>query len=148
MDPAIISATSAVCGSLVGGMASIATAWFTQQAQGRRERSTAEIRKRETVYAEFIAECSKLTIDAFDGTLESPAVLVQVYALQNRIRLTASDAVVSATDATIFLIIDQYFRPRTTMAELHASGPNRQSDPLRAFSEACRLELQQLQMRL
>ena len=56
MEQSIIGALSAVLGSLVGGASSIATAWFTQKAQSRRESVNAEIRRRELVYTEFINE--------------------------------------------------------------------------------------------
>ena len=147
MDSSMVGGLSAVLGSLVGGTASIATAWFTQRSQGRRERAMGEIRKREVLYAEFIGECSKLSIDAIDKTLDNPAVLVQVYALQNRIRLTGSDAVIAASDVVIRRIIDQYFLPNTTLQALHErlilanSAPD---DPIKPFSEACRAELRQL----
>ena len=68
MDPSIVSALSAVLGSLVGSSATIATAWITQKTQSRRELVGAEIRKRELLYSEFIDECSKLTLDALDHT--------------------------------------------------------------------------------
>ena len=149
MDASIVSALSAVLGSLVGGSASIATAWFTQKSQSSRERVVSEIRKREIVYTEFITECSKLSIDSMDKTLDSPSVLVQVYALQNRIRLSASEPVVAATELTIKSIVDQYFKPNLTMMqlhELHLNGDHERADPLKPFSEACRAELQQLQI--
>jgi hypothetical protein len=63
MDPALVSALSAILGSLVGGSATIATAWITQKTQSKRESAGAEIRKRELLYTEFIDECSKLAID-------------------------------------------------------------------------------------
>jgi len=52
----------------------------------------AEIRKRETLYGEFISECSARIIDSFERTLEKPGTLLQAYALLNRIRLCASGA--------------------------------------------------------
>jgi hypothetical protein len=61
MDTSIISGLSAVLGSLVGGSASLATAWLTQTTQGRHERSNTETLKREALCSEFIAECVKLT---------------------------------------------------------------------------------------
>ena len=60
MDPAIVSAMAAVLGSLVGGSATVATAWITQRTLSKRELIGAEIRTRETLYGEFISECSKL----------------------------------------------------------------------------------------
>ena len=143
MDPSIVSGLSAVFGSLVGGGASIATAWFTQRAQSQRETVHAEIRKRELVYTEFISESSKLLIDAIDHTLDSPAVLIQVYALLNRVRLCSSDAVVKAAENSIKVIIDLYALPKASIAELRANTQT-QPDPLQSFSEACRFELREL----
>ena len=143
MDPSLLGALSAVLGSLVGGGASIATAWFTQRAQSQRELVHAEIRKRELVYTEFIAECSKLVSDSLDRTLDNPSVLVQVYALINRIRLTSSNEVVKAAERTMRTIVDLYFQPKMSIAELRAKAPT-MPDPMQAFSESCRHELSQL----
>jgi hypothetical protein len=145
LDPSIVSGLSAVFGSLVGAGASIATAWLTEKARSRRETVHAEIRKRELVYTEFISECSKLTIDALDHTLDSPSGLVQVYGLLNRIRLTSSDPVVKAAETSIKVIIDRYFQPHMSIADLRAmvlASPL--ADPLQGFSEACRHELGEL----
>jgi hypothetical protein len=66
MDPAIVSAMAAVLGSLVGGSATVVTAWITQRTLSKRELMGAEIRTRQTLYGEFIRECSKLVVDSFD----------------------------------------------------------------------------------
>jgi hypothetical protein len=144
MNQSIISALAAVLGSLVGGASSIATAWFTQRAQSRRESVNAEIRRRELVYTEFINECSKVAIDAFKNTLENPERLMNAYALLNRIRLTSSDPVVDAADQTIKDIVEQYFRPNLSMEELHKMTAEGRADPLKEFSVACRQELRRL----
>jgi len=146
MDPSIVSALSAVLGSLVGGSATIATAWITQKTQSKRELAGAEIRKRELLYTEFIDECSKLAIDALDHTLDDTTKVFHVYALQNRIRLTSSDVVVAAADQTIKHIVKNYFGPNITREELRdlvLDGTH--EDPLKPFSEACRNELKALQ---
>jgi hypothetical protein len=144
MDQSIISALSAVLGSLVGGASTIATAWFTQKAQSRRESVNAEIRRREQVYTDFIHECAKLAVDASNHTLESPETLMNVYALLNRIRLTSSDSVVEAADQTIKNIVEQYFGPNLSMEELHKMAASGHADPLKGFSAACRQELRRL----
>ena len=152
MDPAILSALSAVLGSAVGGSATLATAWITQKTQSRRQAVRAEIRKRETLYGEFIAEGSKLAVDALDHTLDTPDKLFALYALQNRIRLTSSDAVVAAADQTLRHILKQYFEQNITMQALREAvsisltddRPKRE-DPLKPFSEVCRAELRLLQ---
>ncbi len=145
LDPSIVSGLSAVFGSLVGGGASIATAWFTQRAQSRREAVRAEIRKRKLVYTEFISECSKLAIDALDHMLDNPSGLIQAYGLLNRIKLTSSDSVVNAADNSLKAILDRYFQPNISIADLHAMVmDSNQPDPLQGFSEACRHELREL----
>ena len=152
MDPAIVSALSAVLGSAVGGSATLATAWITQKTQSRLKVVGAEIRKRETLYGEFIVECSRLLIDALDHTLDRPDKLLQIHALQNRIRLTSSDAVVTAADQTLRRILKQYFEANFTQESLRASlklevtnDRVRDDDPLKPFSQACRNELRALQ---
>jgi hypothetical protein len=145
MDPSIVSALSALLGSLVGGSATIATAWITQKTQ-RRELVVTEIRKRELLYAEFIDECSKLAIDALDHTLDDTTKVFHVYALENRIRLTLSDMVVAAAEQTIKHILKNYFGPNITKEELREvvlDGTH--EDPLKPFSEACRNEIKELQ---
>ena len=96
MDAALVSALSAVVGSIVGGSASVATAWVTQRTTARHQSIGAEIKKREALYAEFISECSKLAIDALDHSLDTPDKILNIYALENRIRLCASEPVVAA----------------------------------------------------
>ena len=56
MDPSIVSALSAILGSLVGGSASIVAAWFTQKEQSQHELLSSKIHRREVLYAEFITE--------------------------------------------------------------------------------------------
>ena len=152
MDPAIVSALSAVLGSAVGGSATLATAWVTQKTQSRLKVVGAEIRKRETLYGEFIVECSRLLIDALDHTIDRPDKLLQIYALQNRIRLTSSDAVVTAADQTLRRILKQYFEENFTQESLRGAlklevtnDRVKDDDPLKPFSQACRNELRALQ---
>jgi hypothetical protein len=144
LDSAVLSALSAVLGSIVGGSASIASAWFSQTTLGRRESVRSEIQKREALYGEFISECSKLIIDALDHTLEKPETLVRVYALENRIRLGSSDLVVAAAAQVIKRILELYFGPNVTTAELRTLRVDTSSDPLKEFSDACRNELSAL----
>jgi hypothetical protein len=54
IDPALLSAFSALVGALIGGGASLAAAIYTQRYQDRLQRIARETAKRETVYADFI----------------------------------------------------------------------------------------------
>jgi hypothetical protein len=143
MDVAIVSAMAAVFGSLVGGSATVATAWVTQKTLSRRELIGAEIRQRETLYGEFIRECSKLVIDSFTHALDKPETLLPVYEVVNRIRLCASDAVLAEAERILATIMEQYFSPNLSIEEMRALV-RRSADPLRSFGEACRLELKSM----
>ena len=145
MDRALLSALAALLGSLVGASATIATAWLTQRTQARRAVVEAEIRKREALYGEFIAEGSKVLIDALDHKLDSPEKLYNLYAILNRIRLLASDEVLAAADRAATAIIGRYFQPNLSPEEMHQLMLTRPDDPLQEFSEVCRLELRTIQ---
>jgi hypothetical protein len=145
MDATIVSAMAAVLGSLVGGSATVATAWVTQRTLSKRELIGAEIRKREMLYGEFISASSKLVMDSFERTLDKPEKLLSVYELLNRIRLSASDAVLAEAEQILKRITEQYFSPNLSLEELRAlvrSGGA--ADPLKSFGEACRVELKSM----
>ena len=145
MDRAVLSALAAILGSLVGASATIATAWLTQRTQARRSSVETEIRKREVLYGEFIAEGSKLLIETIDHKLDDPERLYSLYAVLNRIRLVASDDVLAAADRTSTQIIERFFRPNLSSEEMRQLVLTRPDDPLKEFSEVCRLELRTLQ---
>src|SRR5262245_38598811 len=145
MDTTVVSALAAVLGSLVGGSATVVTAWVTQRTQSRREQIQSEIRKRERLYSDFIIESSKLAMDALDHSLENPEKFFTVYALQNQIRLVSTDAVADAADQTMRRIIDQYFGPNLTREQMRALAQGSHAeDPISPFSRACRAELAEM----
>ena len=144
MDTTLITAMSGVLGSLVGGSATVATAWISQKTTGRREVLRAEVRKREALYGEFIGECAKLLMDAFDHTLDKPQTLLPGYALLNRIRLCASRDVVGEAERLVERITDQYFSQNYTVQELRQLAHAHDADPMKAFGEACRAELKSM----
>ena len=141
MDTSIISATSAVAGSICGGSATIAAAWFAHRAQSRGESARAELTKRETLYGEFISECSKLAIDSLVHGIENPEKIWLAYALLNRIRLSASGAVLAEAESAIRRITEQYFSPNISVDEMRSLTHSWEADPLKSFGEACRIEL-------
>ena len=144
MDSTIVSAMAAVLGSLVGGSATVAATWVTQRTLSKRELLRADIRRREALYGEFISECSARIIDSFERTLEKPETLLHAYALLNRIRLCASDAVLSQAEATLRSITEQYFSPNLSVEEMRKLVQKWTTDPLEPFGEACRLELKSM----
>jgi hypothetical protein len=141
MDTTIVSALAGILGSLCGGSASVATAWVTHKTRAKREVLRAELTKRETLYGEFINECSQRVMDSLARNLDKPETLLSIYALLNRIRLCASEAVLAQALELVKFIMEQYFAPNVSVDEFHERVHNEGIDPLKAFSEACRREL-------
>ncbi len=148
MDSAIVSATAGVLGSLVGASAAVATAWITQKTQSKRELIQEEMRGRETLYGEFVTECAKLLVDAFTHTLDKPDTLLPLYALINRIRLCASQPVLTEAERLLTRIAEQYFSRNLTLEEMRALTRSQGADPLKSFGEACRVELKSMRARM
>ena len=144
MDTTIVSALTGIIGTICGGSASFATAWVTQKTRARREEVRAEVSKREALYGDFIRECSKQVIASFDRTLDKPETLLSVYELINRIRFSASDAVLAEAEEVLRRIMGQYFAPNLSVEEVRALATSATNDPLRAFGEACRAELKSM----
>jgi hypothetical protein len=144
MDTAIVSAMAAIFGSLVGGSATVATAWVTQKTLSKRELVGAEIRHREMLYEEFIREGSKLVVDSFMRELDKPETLLSVYELLNRIRLSASDAVLAEAERVLRHITEQYFAPNLSVEDMRVLVQSGSADPLKTFGEACRVELKSM----
>ena len=135
---------AAVLGSLVGGSATMVTAWITQRTSTKRELISEELRKRETLYGEFISECSRLAIDSLAHGIEKPEQIWSAYASLNRIRLSASAAVLAQAEAVLKRIAEQYFSPNVSLEEFRAIALSQEGDPLKSFGEACRIELRTL----
>jgi hypothetical protein len=146
MDAAVVGAASALLGSLVGGFASMATAYMTQMTQAKRAAVEAEMHKREHIYTDFIVECSKLALDAMQHSLDDPEKFQPAYALVNRIRLVSSDPVLQGAEAALEEIFERYRGPNLSVEKIRElSSIKSLHDPLRAFSEASRNELRALQ---
>ncbi len=141
METPIVTALAGIFGSVCGGSASFATAWVTQKSDSKRTKIRAELNKREALYGEFINECSNRVMDSLERNLDKPQTLLSIYALLNRIRLSASDAVLAEAEALVKFIMEQYFAPNVSIEEFHERVHDGGIDPLKAFSAACRREL-------
>jgi hypothetical protein len=144
VDPALVSATSALMGALIGGGASLAAAIYTQRYQDRHQRVARETTKRETVYADFIMHGSKLLLNAYvnDGfTLNGDEQ--HLIGLANRMRLFAPPNVTNEAEAVISGIIEIALQPSVDLRKLTAAEltNDRDRDLLLPFSLACRADL-------
>src|SRR5271166_3517461 len=106
MDPAILSAASALTGSLIGGVSMLAASWLSQRAQFRAQALVHEAVKRETLYAEFIIEASKRLTEAWSHQAESPEVVAGLYSAIERMRLTSSIEIIRVAELVVRQVID------------------------------------------
>ncbi|MBW6401220.1 hypothetical protein KPL78_25405 [Roseomonas sp. HJA6] len=147
MEPAVLSAISALAGSAIGGLASLTTAWVSQRGTHRQQRLTAEIGKREALYVEFMQEAARLLMDALGHVAGEAGSFATAYALLGRIRLFATAPVAAEAEKILEHIILSYARPNLTFAEMAENVEAQvENDPLKAFSDACRRELDGLRL--
>jgi hypothetical protein len=145
MDTAILSATSALAGSLIGGISTLTASWITQRGQLRARALIHASAKREALYAEFIGEASKRRAEAWSRHAESPDVIVGLYSAVERMRLSSSDEVTRLAQQVVLHVMEAYAAPDKTFDDLRQDAVNAVGrDPLRQFSEACREELRAL----
>jgi hypothetical protein len=145
MHTTIVTALTGLVGSLLGGSASVATAWVTQKTSNKRKEFHAEFTRRETLYGQFINECSAHALHSYEQSLDKSEKLLSIYALLNRIRLCASDGVLNAAECALAAITEQYFKPNLSMEEVRALiRQGAEGDPLKPFAEASRAELKSM----
>ena len=143
MEAAYVSALAALAGSAIGGLTSFATPWATLRSQTRAQRRASEADKREALFGRFLDEAAKLYADALQHNRDEASDLIGLYALQGRIRLTASTRAVETADTVARTIMDAYSEPNMTLDEIRAAA----IDPLQDFSEAARQELRTFEQR-
>lgn len=147
MNTVYLPAIAALAGSTIGGLTSFASAWLIQNRQDRANRLSAEKARRQKLYKQFIDEASKLYADALVHDQAEVSALVSAYALVSRMRVVSSSAVIEKAEAVVLLILDTYCIPNKTFSDLRGLMSSHAVNPLRAFSEECRAELQALHYR-
>ena len=83
-------------------------------------------------------------IDDDDEEIEG---MVSLYAVSSRIRLFASDLVITEAEKVIEGIVRQYGEDNLSAEQLRMSAAEKRYDPLKAFSVICRRELQDIHHR-
>ena len=144
IDAAILSPISPLLGALAIGGATLSAAIYTHRCQNRLQRIAAEIAKREAVYADFVMSASNLLLHAFTHDAISPSGDEQrLIGLINRMRLFAPPEVIRAAEAVLRSIVEIALRPSVDLRQLakEALSENLVPDPLQAFSEICRADL-------
>ena len=141
MNVGYLTALSALVGSAIGGLTSLATTWLAQFGEAKRQQQTRESAKRETLFAQFIDDATALYADAFTHNETDLAKLATLYSLISRMRLVASQQIVEHAENVSHAIIETYLAPNKTFGDVLELKQNGSLDPLKKFSEACREEL-------
>lgn len=142
--PTFLAPAAALMGALFGGGASLTAAIYKERMQHRLQRVTAEVTRRETVYADFVMSASHLLLSAHvrdDIALNGDEQ--RLIGLINRMRLFAPQEVLDSAETVLKSILDIYLKPKVELRQLVvealAEGPF--PDPLLPFSFVCRKDL-------
>ena len=151
MPGEVTSAAAAIMGAFVGGLASLTSTWVGERSRHRRDMVQREIAKRETAYADFIDQASKVFVASATHNIDDDEVelegTVSLYAVASRIRLFASDPVMKEAEQVLDLIITQYGAENLSVEQLRETAMEKK-DPLKEFSAICRRELKDVQRRM
>ena len=144
MDAALLPTVSALAGTAIGALASLASTWMTTQAQARAARLAAERAKREDIYGRFMEELARLFAGALNNVGIDYERLTNAYALSGRIALYASEPVNEAAQRAMRYIVDLALGPTRTPEEMRAMMDQRDANVIAAFAAQCREELRGL----
>ena len=144
MGAAYLSAISALAGSLIGSLSSLTASWLGNRIQFKTQERAAELHNRQQLFRDFTAEDSKWYADAFEQDDPKVSNLVNLYTLVSRMRIMASPTVVASADKVIRTIIQAYLSPNKSFRDVFQVLDNAAMDPLREFSDSCRVELDAL----
>ena len=143
MDTATVSAVSALAGSGIGALASVATSWLTQHFQSREKRLSQEVSRRERVFVTFVDQASQTYAHGMvQEGLDDPSRLVPLYATINKLRLFATRDTLRAAEKVLDAIVQTYQAPGSALRSGDANVAAH--DILRTFAELCRAELKAL----
>ena len=141
---AVLTQVSGLVGALIGGGASLAVAVYNQRSEERSKRIADEIARRETVYADFLQNASKILLNAYthDGVAMGSDEQ-HLVGLINRMRLFAPPQVVSGAEAVVRTLVEISLQPSVELRQLatRALAESPEPDPFLQFSVICRSDL-------
>jgi hypothetical protein len=115
------------------------------RSQARAGHRLHRVAQREDLYRDFVAAASATYGRALLNSEPEIGDFIALYGMVSRMRILSSPPVIASADVTMNTIIDAFFAPNKTIAELHALIKSGEAvDPLRQFSEVTRDELNAL----
>lgn len=141
MDAALISAVSALAGSVIGGLTTGFTTLFSQRTQAQAGQIAHDLARREDLIRDFVIAASKTYGDAIVNSEAKMPELIDLYAMVSRMRVLAMLRSVECADLVMRSILETYSAPNRTVADLRDLVNGGGVDPLKDFAEAAREEL-------
>lgn len=141
MDAAVLSALSALAGSMVGGLTLGLTSWLSERTRVRAGKFAHELSSREVLFKDFIVAASKAYGEALMKSEPQIQELIALYGMISGMRVGCQPRTIACAEKVMQAITGAYAEPSKTVAELNkmmTSGV--EIDPLKEFAEAAREE--------
>jgi len=143
MNPAYLTALSALAGSVVGGLTAGITTWLSLRSAARAGHLSAQLVRRQELFRDFIVAASNAYGHALVSGKPQIEEIVALYAMISRMRILCSAEIVACAEKIMRLTIDTYFEPNKTIGELREMIKTEAIiDPLKELAELARVELE------
>jgi hypothetical protein len=142
VDAALLSAISALAGSVIGGLTTGFTTLLSQRSQARAGQIAHNLARREDLVRDFIVAASKTYGDAIVHNEPKMPELIDLYAMVSRMRVLAMPRSVASAESVMTSILETYSAPNRTIGDLRdLVKDGGRFDPLRDFADAAREDL-------
>ena len=142
MDGGYLTLTAALGGAALGGLTSFATSWTTLRVQMKAQGSASSKSRRRKLYKSFINSASALYGDALISDKPELSGLIDLHAQVSLMRVNSTAQVIENAVKVARIITETYSQPNRSPKEIEAMIEDGSVDLLRAFSQACRTELE------
>ena len=136
-----IPAIAALTGSLIGGITSFLSTMLGQNIQLKMQLLVNDKALRQELYRDFVNAGSSLYVESLLHDDPDLGRLVSLYAMVSRMRIISSQTVSEEADQVAKEIFENYSMPNKRIDDIGAMVNKRSFDPMRRFSETCRVEL-------
>ena len=107
---ALISAISALVGSIVGGLIGFFTVSHVKDIEWKQKKLDSEILKREKIYSELLAEATEVILKSFDMKESSAVSFSKISSITKQIELFASHEVAEAANHVLHYAMNSHVK--------------------------------------
>ena len=138
---------AALLGAVIGGLLSVLASWLAQRVQAKAQWLSQEIQRRQKLYSDFVEAAARCFSRALQENQPDAATLSVLYAEIGRMRLYSPDAVIHEAYRIAHKILGAYGDTNRTAEEIRDLLCSDSIDLFTEFGDACRTELNLLQVR-